>query len=121
MLTDKGLVGFAITPWARKDAFGSGTSAAAAGGLDLREMIAMFQGKATGAGLSRFSTGLTGGYTGVSDIGKIVANNVRNNIVPTAMGLVGLQVAKKFLKSKWGLTRPANKLLKFAGIKEVRF
>jgi len=127
MLTGNGLWGFWVKPWtmsqgdwyAHNDPAKSGDNT-----LDSRELLEFMKGR-IGAGTGGPLSGASGTWfstlSGKRGLGEVVMDHVQRGAIPAVGTIIGANVLKRFLRSKWGLTRPANKLLKAAGVKGVRF
>ena len=121
LFSNTGLWGFFVKPWTRKDAFGP---EAIDNALDMRELFYLLQGVGLSGGMTRYTGGeFVQGRSPATEGGlaSIFMENIRDNAVQTIGTIAGVQIFKRFMRSKWGLTRPMNKLLKTAGIKEVKF
>jgi hypothetical protein len=127
MLTGNGLWAFWVKPWTmntgdwytHNDPSTSGDRT-----LDSRELIEFMRGRiggGTGGPLSGASATWFSQLPGKAGLGEVIMDHVQRGALPAIGTIAGAQILKRFLRSKWGLTRPANKLLKAAGIKAVRF
>lgn len=91
------------------------------GVLDVQEMFALASGGSlTKGSMSRFSAApqQSGRTYATEGLGGVIMDNVRANIIPSALTVFGLQAGKKIVR-KTGISRSMNRILKQVGLRSI--